>query len=162
MLFPQVTYPVVVWGLYAGIVAAASATTVSRFRSGKAVRALITNGALSPENAKTADELGLTGVSRRALCGTLYGKLFLCTNEDEAAISKSKHGKRNPYEKPRLDMSKARFYLPKDKEYQATERFPKTSVAALVLGLVILTAVFAALHFFLPSIVSFITNSFKG
>lgn len=161
MLFPQVTYPIVVWGLYAGTVAAAIATTVSRFRTGRAVRALINNNALSPENAKTADELELTGGARRTLCGTLYGKLFLCANADEAAVSKSKHGKQNPYKKPRLDISKARFYIPKEKEYQAAQRFPKPSVFALVVGIAVLTVLFIALHFFLPSIVSSVTSAFS-
>ncbi len=163
MLFPQVTYPVVVWGLYAGIAAAAIGTTVSRFRSGKAVRTLIDSGATSPENAKTAVELELTGGARRSLCGTLYGKLFFCANEDEATLSRrGAHSRKDPYAKPRLDMSKARFYLPKDKEYQATERFPRPSVAALAVGLVILTAIFAVLHFFLPSLISNVVSSFKG
>lgn len=159
MLFPQVTYPIVVWGLYAGIAAATVMTTVSRFRTGKTVRTLIEHGALSEDNAKTAGELGLTGGAAKALRGTLYGKLFVCANESEAATSK--HGKRNPYDKPKLDMSKARFYLPKDKEYQATERFPKPSIPALLLGLVALTAFFAVLHFFLPAIVSAVTTAFK-
>ena len=164
MSFPQITYPVVTWGLYAGIAAAAIASTASRFTTGNAIRTLIAEGATSPENAKTADELGLTGGSRRALAGSLYGKLFLCANESEAAKPPKRRKRKKPaaYEKKKLDMKKARFYLPKDKEDEALARFPRTSVISLVAALVLLTAAFTLLHFFLPSLVSAFTGAFTN
>ena len=164
MLFPQVTYPVVVWGLYTGIAAAAVGTTLSRFTTGGALRSLIAEGATSPESAKTAAELGLTGASARALRGSLYGKLFICANEvDAQKPRKGSHKKRasQPQSpKKRLDMSKARFYIPKEKVFQATDRFPRPSILALLIGLAILTALFVLLSIFLPSIVSLIISSF--
>ena len=165
MLFPQVTYPVVVWGLYAGIAAAAIGTTVSRFTTGGAVRALIAGGATSPEKAKTAAELELSGASVRALRGSLYGKLFICANEAEAVKpSKRKAKKKNPGQPERtkksLDMSKARFYIPKEKEFQAEDRFPRPSIFSLIVGLAALTVLFFLLSIFLPSLVSLIISAF--
>ena len=161
MLFPQVTYPIVIWGLYSGVVAGAVGTVVARFTTGSAVRALIAEGATDPENAKTARELGLSGLSRRALHGSLYGKLFLCANADEAK-KPSRRKKPREYEKPRLDMPSARFYLPKDKEDEALARFPRPSVPGLVVGIILLTALFTALHLFLPSLVDVFISSFTG
>jgi hypothetical protein len=159
MIFPQITYPVVIWGLYAGITAGAIGTAVSRFTAGEAVRALLSEGATSPEDAKTADELGLSAFGRRTLHGSLYGKLFFPANAEDAAIPSKK--KRPSYKKPRLDMKKARFYLPKDKEYEALERFPKQSPVSFVIALVLLTAFFTLLHFFLPSLVSLFISAFS-
>ena len=158
-MFPQITYPIVIWGLYAGVVFAAIAATVARFTTGRAVKALLTEGATSPENAKTAAELDLSGASARALRGSLYGKLFVCANEKDAAIKPKKKPKE--YKKPRLDMSKAKFYLPKDKEFQAKERFPRPSIVSLVVGLVLLTVIFVLLRIFLPSIVEIVISAFS-
>ena len=158
-MFPQVTYPVVIWGLFVGVAAAAIITTLSRFAAGSAVRALLAEGATDKENAKTAAELGLSALGRRALRGSLCGKLFLVANGLEAEKPSKK--KRSAYQNPRLDMSVARFYLPKDKEYEALERFPQRSITGLIVGLVLLTALFTALHFFLPSLIDIITSYFS-
>ena len=115
------------------------------------MRALLAEGATDKESAKTAAELGLSALGRRSLHGSLCGKLFLVANPLEAEIPSKK--KRTAYKKPKLDMKAARFYLPKDREYEALDRFPKQSFAALVVGLILLTAFFTALHFFLPSLV---------
>ena len=160
MLFPQVTYPVVVWGLFAGIAAAVLGSTASRFRTGRAIRALTASGAASPESAKTAAELDLSGGAARALGGALYGKLFFCANVDVARVPSKKpprDGKR-----PRLDMQKARFYLPREKQAEALERFPKISIPGLVAALVLLTAGFVLLSLFLPSIVDLVTSTFTA
>ena len=160
MLFPQVTYSVVIWGLYVGIVAAAIVTSLSRFTTGNAVRALIAEGATDKENAKTADELGLFGHSRRVLRGSMRGKLFIVANPDEAEIKPKR--KRPEYKMPKLDMNIARFYLPKEKEGEALERFPLQSIPKLILALVIITGFFAALHFFLPPLVDMMISALPG
>ena len=159
-MYPQVTYPVVIWGLYVGIVAAAIITVLSRLSAGSAVRALLAEGATDKQSAKTAAELGLSSLGRRALRGSLCGKLFLVANPLEAEKSAKK--KRSAYQKARLDMSAARFYLPKEREYEALDRFPRQSIPAHVAALVLLTAFFITLHFFLPSIVELAVNSFPG
>lgn len=158
-MFPQVTYPVVIWGLYAGIATGAIISSLSRFTTGKTVRALLSEGATDRESAKTAKELSLSGLSRRALHGALYGKLFLCANLEEAAIPSKKM--RSAYGKTKLDMRTARFYIPKDKEYEALERFPDRSLIPLIPALVFLTAFFVLLHFFLPTIVSVFISAFS-
>ena len=155
-MFPQVTYPVVIWGLFAGIAAAAIGAFASRFRAGLAVRTLIEKGAASPESAMTAAELGLSGGAARALRGALCGKLFVCANESEALTS-AKHAKD---QKKRLDPDKARFYLPEERQDEAASRFPRSSPVALIVALALLAAGFAALHVFLPTIVDFVTKTF--
>lgn len=160
MLFPQVTYSVVIWGLYAGVVAAAIAVTLTRFSTGEAIRALIAEGATDKERAKTADELGLFGRTRRVLHGALLGKLFIVANPTEAKITRN--GKQNPYKKPKFDMKTARFYLPKEKESEALDRFPQQSMRKLILALALLTGFFVLLHFFLPSLVGVMISAFPG
>ena len=159
-MFPQITYPIVIWGLYAGIVAGAVGTAFSRFTAGAAVRALLAAGATDRKSAVTADEMGLSSLARRALRGSLFGKLFICANVPEAEIAAGK--KRNPYKKPRLDMKKARFYLPKEREYEALERFPRQSVFPFIAAVALITALFVLLHFFLPSIVDIFVNAFTS
>ena len=158
MLFPQVTYPVVIWGIYAGVALGAIISVLSRFSTGNTVRALLAEGATDKQSAKTAAELGLTGLSRRALRGSLCGKLFIVANPLEAEVPR--RGKPSPYKKAKLDMSVARFYLPKEREYEALERFPRQSIVKLVLALVLLTAFFILLHMFLPSVVALIIGAF--
>ena len=160
MLFPQVTYSVIIWGLYVGIVAAAIAVSLSRFTTGSAMRALIAEGATDKESAKTADELGLFGRSRRVLRGSLCGKLFIVANPDEA--EQKRRGKPDPYKRPKLDMTVARFYLPKDREGEALERFPLQSVPKLIVALAVLTGFFVLLHFFLPGLIDIMISAFPG
>ena len=159
MLYPQITYPVVIWGLYIGVAAAAIIITLSRFSTGNTIRALLAEGATDKASAKTADELSLRGLSRRALHGSLLGKLFILANPLDAEIRPK--GKRDPYKKPKLDMKIARFYLPKQKEYEALERFPRQSVVKLIVALVILTAFFVLLRQFLPYIVGAVIGAFS-
>ena len=159
MLFPQVTFPVVIWGLYAGIAAAMIGTFASRFRSGRAIEALLSKNASSAGHAKTAEELGLDGAAKRALHGAYFGKLFFCANLDEAEIPSKKNRKK--YKKPRLDMSKARFYLPETKEYRAMRLVRHTTVTSLASGLFLLTAMFLLMHMFLPSIIDIMISAFR-
>ena len=160
MLFPQVTYSVVIWGLYVGVVVAAIAISLTRFTTAGAVRALIAEGATDKESAKTADELGLIGRSRRVLRGSLCGKLFIVANPLEAEIAPKR--KRNAYKRPKLDMEKARFYLPKDRADEALERFPLQSIPKLVLALALLTAFFVVMHLFLPGLIDIMISAFPG
>ena len=160
MLFPQVTYPVVIWGIYAGIFVAAIAVSLSRFTTGSAVRALIAEGATDRESAKTADELGLFGRSRRVLRGSLLGKLFILANPLDAEIKPK--NKRNVYKKPKLDMNVARFYLPKEREDEALERFPLQSIPKLILALALLTVFFVLMHLFLPGLIDIMISAFPG
>ena len=147
-----------IWGLYVGIVAAAIIASLSRFAAGSAVRALLAEGATDKQSAKTADELGLSALGRRALRGSLCGKLFLLANGLDAEIPPKR--KRSVYRNKKLDMKIARFYLPKDKEYEALDRFPERSFVGLIAAIILLTVFFIALHIFLPSIVNMFINAF--
>ncbi len=107
----------------------------------------------------TADALGVSG---KLLCGDLYGKIFVCSNEAECA-DKAKKPKSNPYKRAKLDISKARFYLPEEKRYEAEARFTddRTNPLTLAVGLILLAAVFVALRFAAPKLIGILKNSFK-
>lgn len=138
----------VIWGICAGLIIALVSSYITKRTVGNVIGKMFAGGANSKENAKTAAELGINPKSR-VLCGQLYGKIIMCANEYQ--VRQDSRGevpterKANPYKNPPLDMAKARFYIPEEKDFEAEERFctSKTSLLSVIMGIFAIIIMFA-------------------
>ena len=125
-------FPLIIWGLYIGIVAGALGSILFRVYSSRIIKALLSSSASEESTAKTLEELGLAGKPfiRYYLKddSVLRRSVLVC----EGAHAPVKAGKfrRFWYEKflrttlpEKIDFSKARFYIPEENRIAAELRF---------------------------------------
>jgi hypothetical protein len=120
-----------------GVILAALYNFYIRRVPGGVVRLLLSRGALSPETALCAEELGLVDhpfALWELLCGVTL-RHVVCAVRDESEDAESVN-------------AKTRFYIPEDKKYRAESRFEQkgngavglavTCVLAVVLGILLI------------------------
>lgn len=128
---------------------------------GSFVRALLSAGASSPENAKTLDELGfLKNHSVRASLkrGYTLRKVVRCVEEDDGTLICSENKKGS------VPFNKAHFYIPDEKKFAAESRFkgkklPWFAYLLIFVGGVILMILLIAV---LPHILSLVDDFVGG
>lgn len=150
----------IIFAICAGVILAALYNFYIRHVPGGVVRLLLKRGALSPETALSAEELGLMdhpfalwellrGVSLRHVVCTAPqstdGEESEATDSDEAPSA----------EEEQAPDAKTRFYIPEDKKYRAEARFEEkgngvaglavTCALTAVLGIVLLKLIPVAL-----------------
>ncbi len=151
---------IIIFGIF-GMMIACFFASYNKGTLGAFVRALLSAGASSPENAKTLDELGfLKNHSVRASLKSGYTlrKVVRCVEEDEGTLicSENKEGS--------VPFNEAHFYIPEDKQFAAESRFkgkklPWFAYLLIFVGGVILMIALIAV---LPHILSLVDDFVGG
>lgn len=127
------TLPIIIWGIYIGIMLGVLGSIVCRIYSSRLVQSLVKNGAMDENSAKTLAELGLGKqfVVKRMLKNeqSSLHRCVICANREDF-IPISNKFKVFWYEKflreeipAKLDFSRAKFYLPEEKRISAELRY---------------------------------------
>lgn len=171
----MISIPIIVIGVCIGIFAAAAFACFDKNRLGGFVRALVRAECLSPEGAKTLDELGYgrakgAGIRGSLKHGTVLGRVVHCVEREayEADVEAAraayieKTGSEKGFDYPLfvMDFDTAHFYIPDEEHYRAEVRFEEKGSgwrALLLVGLVAVV-VAALLLFFLPELLQMLDN----
>lgn len=163
-----VTIGTVVLGLYIGSLIACIVMTYNRQLLGSIVRKMISMEISTPENAKTVEELGykknvfvrsffrdseaLHRVVKCVEAEEFYAEQKLEKEERDAERAKNKKIRKFKEETYRIDVDNDRFYIPEELKDVAEKRFNKkgSTWVTTLLAILVLTAVFIAIIFFLP------------
>ncbi len=125
-------------GLYVGVVLGLIATYYRRAHLGKAIRAIISAEAFSPETAKTPEELGIgkSRILKRALKKSKFGGMV------KAAIADSGQD----------SLGETRYYIPEKIRFQAEDRYSKkgAGIGKVILWAIIMIPVFLVLRYVIP------------
>ena len=128
----------VILGLTLGTVIAAALMLYTKTVHGKFIRALLSRGCNSPENAATLMELGMfrsDSVRRDLARGGALTKLALCVQREALLAAKSGENegedaeKRDTYLDFRPDFTVARYYIPEELRYRAEFRYSKKGMS---------------------------------
>lgn len=173
---PLFSIRLTVLGLFIGTVLACIAMLYNKQLVGGIARKLIAYGALSPEGAKTAEELGIAKnpLARYALLSNSALRRFVrCVEEDN--FYKEQDEAREAYEKKReqepslpefkgrkylVDLENAHFYLPEELRIRAEIKYEKkgSGLGSAIFSIIILCILFFALLIVLPMILGFIDS----
>lgn len=124
--------PIIIWGLYIGIMLGVLGSIVCRIYSSRIIQALKKHSATDENSAKTLAELGLGKqfmVKHMMREQSSLRRYVICSNENESkpkatAWSKFWHEKFIREEIPtKVDFSTAKFYLPEDNRITAELRY---------------------------------------
>ena len=167
----------IVFGLVLGIIFASYLVIFNKRVYGDFVRSLIGENCSSPATAKTLSELGYmknSAIRSAIKTGHEYRGIVRCPEAEEYFAAREQargeyearvaaSGEKAPaFSSPeyKYDFTKARFYIPEDKHFTATERFEKkgTSVLSAAVITVISLVLFFVIIKFLPDIMQFLDN----
>ena len=167
----------IVFGLVLGIIFASYLVIFNKRVYGDFVRSLIGENCSSPATAKTLSELGYmknSAVRSAIKSGHEYRGIVRCPEAEEYFAAREQargeyearvaaSGEKAPaFSSPeyKYDFTTARFYIPEDKHFTATERFEKkgTSVLSATVITVISLVLFFVIIKFLPDIMQFLDN----
>ena len=101
-----ISYNLVIIAIFVGIVVAAVLSIYNKRYLGKFVRKIISDGATSPENAKTVDELGFKNhfmIKLSVAGGKTFGKMIRCVEADKYYASMLGEGSAFPPTSPQSD-----------------------------------------------------------
>lgn len=170
----------IILGLFIGMCFAAFASVYNKKVLGDVVRKILSENALSPESAMTAEELGYKdsfiikrafkkSTSLRRVVKSREEELYYqeLENKREEYLSKKNNGEKIPKFKEvpyKMDVCADHFYIPEDMKYMADIKFEKKGASWLsaVLITVVLTVAFFVLMYFLPDILGFINDLAAG
>lgn len=167
----------IIFGMVLGIIFASYLVIFNKRVYGDFVRSLIEQNCSSPASAKTLTELGYmknSAVRSAIRTGHTYRGILRCPESDEYFAAREQargeyearvaaSGERAPaFSAPefKYDFSTARFYIPEDKHFTASERFEKkgTSVLSALTITVVSIVLFWAIIKFLPDILQLLDN----
>ena len=167
----------IVFGLVLGIIFASYLVIFNKRVYGDFVRSLIGENCSSPATAMTLSELGYmknSAVRSAIKSGHEYRGIVRCPEAEEYFAAREQargeyearvaaSGEKAPaFSSPeyKYDFTTARFYIPEDKHFTATERFEKkgTSVLSATVITVISLVLFFVIIKFLPDIMQFLDN----
>lgn len=167
--YDQLTVYLVILGLGIGLMVGVIVSYFTRINSHRAVKALLFEGCLSPDDAKTVGELN----SRRKKQimqiiknGKHLSRVIICANIDEMpkkTIGKIwKNKKSVPEEKTVLDFKTARFYIPEEKRIHAEVRYSNEGMSplSLVITLILIAGVSVAALYLVPDLITMAHNVF--
>lgn len=165
---------ILILGLCIGIIIAAFASVFNKRTLGDFVRRVIEREALSPESAKTLDELDYFDrlIIRYAAAKSVSLKRVVKCREEEEFYA-SQRLKREEHEKKRaeeqkikrfkeleykMDVDSAHFYVPEDIKYMAEIKFDKkgATVRAAVATSIIVVIAFFVIMLALPELLEFL------
>ena len=167
----------IIFGMVLGIIFTSYLVIFNKRVYGDFVRSLIEQNCSSPASAKTLTELGYmknSAVRSAIRTGHTYRGILRCPESDEYFAAREQargeyearvaaSGERAPaFSAPefKYDFSTARFYIPEDKHFTASERFEKkgTSVLSALTITVVSIVLFWAIIKFLPDILQLLDN----
>lgn len=138
----SVSLTVIVWALCIGLALGVIFYAVSRYSAGKTVKKLSDGKNNSAESAKTLAELGINAsflVKKNLRDGQPLRKYIAIANEDECKTERKKNFFNSLYKffrsedlPPKIDFSKALFYLPEESRHTAQVRFEAKSSSVIV------------------------------
>ncbi|MBE6617677.1 MAG: hypothetical protein E7627_07055 [Ruminococcaceae bacterium] len=172
LTYDELMLYIVVIGLCVGLMIGVVVSYFTRINSHRAVKALIFDGCLSPDTAKTVGELNTRKkqqVKRIIKNGRHLDKVIICANIDdfpkESLKGFGKFWKKNILGKEpavKLDFDRARFYIPEEKKIHAEVRYSNEgmSPAALVITLIVLAGVAVAALYLIPDLITMAENVF--
>ncbi len=168
-----ISLAVIIWGLYAGMLIGGILSVYNKRYLGGVVRALLEGECLSPEHAKTLEELGLSskwGLGRALQDGKVLRKCVAVANAEECRIPAKSQKKwtsslrrfftGSAEKKPQLDMNQARLYVPQEKKYHAQVRYAKkgSSPVFILVGGILLLAIAILATVFIPELLTMTDN----
>ena len=167
----------IIFGLVLGIIFASYLVIFNKRIYGDFVRSLVAENCSSPATAKTLTELGYmknSAVRSAIKSGHTYRGLVRCPEAEEYYATREQargeyearvaaSGEKAPaFKAPEYtyDFTTARFYIPEEKHFTASERFEKkgTSVLSAVVITVVSLGLFLAIIKFLPDIMQLLDN----
>lgn len=174
---PLISASTVIVGLFIGIIVASGLAIFNKRVLGDFVRAIVRNGATSPEKAMTLSELGFlkntavrSALKRR---GSLRSTVR-CVEDDRADIAagipiRARMAELYPDVIPapvkgakpgRTDLNTAHFFIPEAERYTAEIRYEKKGTNWLVFFVVVVVCIFAlsAVFFILPEMMQMLDN----
>lgn len=169
---PFVSVKLIVWAIFAGIVAASLMAIYNKRVIGGFVKTLLSGGCISPENAKTIVDLGYgtDWAIKNALRTDNVLRRFVVRIDDagdntevnddnpEAAPADKQRGKKRAHET--IDFLTAKFYIPEELKYKAEVRYAGRGTDLYTLGICIVICAAAALLaiYAIPEIIQLIDN----
>ena len=171
-----VTTAMVIVAGFIAVMVGASAMIFTKRVLGRLVRRLIKNEALSPESARTLDEisLGKSLAMKLFINRMTLAKAVRCREEDEYyGIDGSDESVPDAYKRSLVTPAKLRykrnpakdhFYIPESKKHRASVRFDKkgTNPIMLVILAVVYIAIALIIVKILPSLVGFADAAVAG
>ena len=171
--------PIVILGLFLGLILAAIFSVISKRMNGVFVQKLIGEGALSPEDGKTLPELDFAdklfiryavkrGVSLRRVMRCREEEEYErdCAEKMEAYVEKRKTDKKLPKKlkipKFKIKPDEHHFYIPEELKVTAETKFDikGISVGRTVISVIALVAAFLLVFMFLPTMISLVSGLF--
>ncbi len=161
---PMITLDMIVWAIAAGLILATVSAFVQRHIFGSFVETICRKQMFSPEKACTLDEIGAGSnfLLRRALqSGSSLRKVVFCANEEEAALPVkngffAKLARFFSYEVPaaRMDVRRARFYIPEDLHYTAEVKYETkgSSLPVVIASIVLIVLLALAVRYVMPQL----------
>lgn len=168
-----VTLQKVVLGIFGGIIIAAGVVVYDKNVLGDFVRKIIYDGCLSPETAKTLEELGYArngGVKASLKSPNKLGRVVHSVEKEEyergveeaKAAYVAEHGSDEGFFMPeyRIDVYNDHFYIPDEEHYRAEIRFENrgSGWGAFILVTILSVIAAGAVCFLLPDILQLVDN----
>lgn len=173
----MITIPMIVIAIAAAIIISSVAAIFNKTVFGNFVRCVIKNEALSPESAKTLEELGYDEkliIRRGVRKGINLRSVIRCVEEEQynerARLAREEYDKNPDPHKPKfidvpysVDPDNDHFYIPEENKYKADMKFDKRGTSwGMFWIVVLLTVIFSVvLLACLPKILD-IANEFFG
>lgn len=172
LTYDELMLYLVVMGLAIGLMIGVVVSYITRINSHRAVKALLFEGCLSPDTAKTVGQLNIR--KKRQVKGIIKNgrhleKVILCANLDDFTIEQGKGFGKFWKEKvlgkeaqAKIDFDTARFYIPEEKRIHAEVRYSNEGMSpvALVITLVIIAGVAVAALYLIPDLLQMAENVF--
>lgn len=162
--------PLIIWGIYIGIMLGVLGSLICRIYSSRLIQALVKNGAADEGSAKTLAELGLGKqfVVKYMLKNeqSSLRRSVICANEGELKPVSSKfkvfwHEKFLREEIPtKMDFASAKFYLPEEKRISAEIRYRVEGhpIRIFIIAAVVLFAVAIFASYAVPELLLMLDN----
>jgi hypothetical protein len=173
----MITIPMIVIAIAAAIIISSISAIINKTVLGGFVRAVIKDEALSPESAKTLEELGYDEklVIRRSVRKSInLRSVIRCVEEEQynerTRLAREEYDKNPDPHKPKfvdapyqIDPDNDHFYIPEENKYKADMKFDKRGTSwGMFWVIIIITVIFSiALLVSLPKILD-IANEFFG
>ena len=174
-----VSVPLIILGLFLGLIIAAVFSVISKRMNGVFVHKLIGEGALSPEDGKTLPELDFAdklfvryavkrGVSLRRVMRCREEEEYerSCAEKMEAYLEERKTNKKLP-KKLKIPKFKIRpdehhFYIPEELKVTAETKFDIKGISfgRTVMSVIALIVAFLLVFMFLPTMISLVSGMF--
>lgn len=164
MLSKADSLQIIIWSSFIGTVIGAFALYYQKRVIGAFVRDLLANGAATPGDARTLEELGYgkNRFVRHALrSGSVLRKMIW---EAEDNYTTDERGVRYSARTKRMDINTARFYIDESNRIRADLRYSAkgSDFLTLLIGVVVFAVVAYALLLFIPYIVDLFTAAISG